>query len=146
MMNIESYLDDGANWQAQAVLAYMRDQKSHALDGTWNKESHRYEAELYVGRYENCREQGYIFSIRYKLEQRNYAVYEHRNSDNLCVVVFDGLSINTPTLDDVCQAMGDNKYNYTKGFSYGSITECGDYIVGDMNSFISTLKDALNEE
>ena len=97
MIQIENYMHDGANWQAQAVLAYLRATKSNAINETWNKERHCYDAEVYVGRYENCREQGYIFSVMYKGEQRNYCVYEHRNSDQLCVVVFDAISNGTPS-------------------------------------------------
>ena len=139
MIDIEKYMDDGANWQAQAVLAYLRSLKNHAIDKTWNLEYHRYNAEFNVGRYENCREQGYIFSIQYKGEQRNYCVYEHRNSDDLCVVVFDGLTINTPTLDMVSDAMGDIKWNYTKAFGCGQIMECGDYIIDDVKKWIDKI-------
>lgn len=139
MIDIEKYMEDGANWQTQAVLAYLRSLKNHTIDETWNLEYHRYNAEFNVGRYENCREQGYIFSVQYKCEQRNYCVYEHRNSDNLCVVVFDGLTINTPTPDMVFNAMGDSKWNYTKAFPCGQIMECGNYIIDDVKKWINSL-------
>jgi len=139
MTNIENYMHDGANWQAQSVLAYLRVTKNNAIDKTWNKEYHRYDAEFNVGRYENCREQGYIFSVQYKDEQRNYCVYEHRNSDDLCVVVFDGVTINTPTNDMVFKAMGDSKWNYTKAFPCGQIVECGDYILDNIRKWINGL-------
>jgi len=139
MTNIENYMHDGANWQAQSVLAYLRAMKENAIDDTWNKEFHKYDASVEVGRYENFREQGYIFSVRYKGKQRNYCVYEHRNSDDLCVVVFDGVTINTPTLKMVCRAMGDSKWNYTKAFPCGQITACGDYIFDDMKNFINEM-------
>lgn len=142
MINIENYMHDGANWQAQAVLAYLRVIKNDAIYESWNKTRCRYDAEVVVGRYENCREQGYIFSVVYDGEQRNYCVYEHRNSDQLCVVVFDGLTINTPTLDMVCDAMGDSKCNYTKAFDYGEIVSCGDYIVEDMKEFINRVQES----
>lgn len=137
MINIENYMHDGANWQAQSVLAYIRNTKNYSIDKTWNKEFHKYDASVEVGRYENCREQGYIFSVLYKGNQRNYCVYEHRNSDDLCVVVFDAVTINTPTNDIVFEAMKDSKWNYTKSFTCGQITECGDYIVEDMKEFIN---------
>lgn len=139
MIDIEKYMEDGANWQAQSVLAYLRVTKNNAIDKTWNKEFRKYDASIEVGRYENCREQGYIFSVQYKGEQRNYCVYEHRNSDDICVVVFDAVTINTPTLEMVCDAMGDSKWNYTKSFDYGNIVECGDYILFDIKSFIDEL-------
>lgn len=144
MIEIDYYLNDGANWQAQAVLGCLRSQSEHAVDNSWNKEKKEYEAKLYVGRYENCREQGYIFSVRYKDEQRNYAVYEHRNSDNICVVVFDRKTIDTPTAKVVTiDVMEDRKNNYTKSFHYGEIVECTDYIIKDIHAFIDTLNDTL---
>ena len=139
MIDIENYMNDGANWQAQSVLAYLRVTKSNAVDKTWNKEYKLFEAEVHVGRYENCREQGYIFSVRYKCEQRNYCVYEHRNSDDLCVVVFDAATINTPKAETVFNAMNGDKYNYTKAFPCGQIMECGDYILDDIKKWIDGL-------
>lgn len=142
MTQIENYMHDGANWQAQAVLAYLRVTKNDAINNTWNEVFHKYDASVEVGRYENCREQGYIFSVRYKGEQRNYAVYEHRNSDQLCVVVFDGSTINTPTNDMLFEAMGDNKWNYTKAFAFGEIVSCGDYIIDDIKEFINKVQES----
>lgn len=139
MINIDNYLNDGANWQAQSVLAYLRAMKENAIYKTWNGEYRRYEAMVNVGRYENCREQGYVFCVNYKHQQRNYCVYEHRNSDILCVVVFDGVTIDTPPKEMVFDAMNDNKWNYTKSFDYGQIVECGDYILNDMKDFIEEL-------
>ena len=142
MTNIENYMHDGANWQAQAVLAYLRVTKDGAINETWNKEFHKYDASVVVGRYENCREQGYIFSVLYNGEQRNYCVYEHRNSDNLCVVVFDAVTINTPTNDILFKAMGDSKWNFTKAFGYGEIVSCGDYIIDDIKEFINKVQES----
>lgn len=139
MTDIENYMNDGANWQAQSVLAYLRVTKGNAIDKTWNKEFHKYDASVEVGRYENCREQGYIFSVLYKGMQRNYCVYEHRNSDDLCVVVFDAVTINTPPNNMVFEAMGDSKWNYTKAFPCGQIMECGDYILDDIKKWIDGL-------
>lgn len=137
-MDIKTYLDDGANWQAQAVLAYVRAYSSWALDGTWDDEVKKYMATLDAGRFENCREQGYIFSVRYKTNQMNYAVYEHRNSDQICVVRFVGNTINTPTSEMVFENMKD-KYDVTIEFGYGGIVECGEWLVGNMNYFVRSL-------
>jgi hypothetical protein len=142
MINIESYMNDGANWQAQAVLAFIRANKESAVDDTWNDEFHEYDASVNVGRYENCREQGYVFSVLYKGKQRNYCVYEHRNSDELCVIVFDALTLNTPKAETVFNAMDGNKNCYTKAFHCGQIMECGIYIIEDMKVF---LKDIINK-
>ena len=140
MVQVDKYLDDGANWQAQAVLAYLRSMYSWVVNGTYNRELDFTEADFRVGRYENCREQGYVFSLRYMCEQRNYAVYEHRNSDSLIVLVFDGASINTPCREEVWDNMKD-KYDYTQSFSCGQIIECGDYIIENAQQFINGLKE-----
>lgn len=144
MVRVDKYLDDGANWQAQSVLAYLRSMYSWVVNKTYNKEGNYNEATFTVGRYENCREQGYVFSLRYKNEQRNYAVYEHRNSDQLIVIIFDLLSINTPYGEDIWKNMVD-KYDYTKAFSCGQIVECGDYIIEDAQNFIQSLKPKTEE-
>lgn len=143
MVQVDKYLDDGANWQAQSVLAYLRSMYSWVVNKTYNGNYN--EATFTVGRYENCREQGYVFSLHYKNEQRNYAVYEHHNSDNLIVLIFDLLTINTPCGEDVWGNMED-KYDYTKAFSYGQIAECGDYIIADAQAFIKRLKEEAEKE
>lgn len=134
-MEIKNYLDDGANWQAQCVLAYLRYFKENIIDNSWDKEKERYMANIEVGRLENCREQGYVFSLHYGIKQMNYAVYEHRNSDEICVDSFELFTINTPTLEDLCSFF-KTKYDHTKTFSVGQIVECGDWIWHEMEDFI----------
>ena len=124
-MKIKDYLNDGANWQAQAVLAFL---KRNAC----NKD-------MEVGRYENGREQGYIFTQRKDGAQMNIAVYEHRNSDNLCVVVFEKLTMNTPTNTDVWENMKD-KYDVTETFDCGEIETCAHYIEDTFDEFLSSLE------
>ena len=140
MVKLDYYNIDGANWQAKAVLAYMQ-----AIDvfdnlGIYNEMWHEYNATIFVGRYENCREQGYVFSVKYEFEQRNYVVYEHRNTDRLCVIVFDKNTINTPNLDEVLVNMKD-KWDYTQSFEFGKIVECGDWIREDMRKFVTEVKE-----
>ena len=136
MANIREYLNDGANWQAQAVLAYMRDYISCVEDVVKHKYKDKnlfYKAR--VGRYENCREQGYVFSIQIGYgNERHYAVYEHRNSDMLCVLISNGLCMDTPNVDFMWKDRGENasKYDYNKGFGCGEIMECGEWIINDM--------------
>lgn len=138
---IECYLNDGANWQAQSVLGYLRSIKESIVDKTWSDSAKRYEALIYVGRYENCREQGYVFTISYKSKYKHYAVYEHRNSDNLIVLINEGFSMNTPSVDFMWEGhMNENgettKWDYDKDFGFGEIIQCGDFIAEDMKSFI----------
>ena len=139
MISSEHYMEDGANWQAQCVLAYLRSMgKSEVEYLTWNKEKCRAEGELQVGRCENCREQGYVFTLTYGAKQLvHFWVYEHRNSDALCVVEFEGWFINTPTINNI--PMKD-KYDTTKEFSCGDIVSCGEWIVERIEYYINREK------
>ena len=148
MIDVTKYLDDGANWQAQAVLAYIRCNTSTAVGETFRAETMDYAVKINVGRYENCREQGYVFSIDFigeekgtkerKHYQRNYAVYEHRNSDSIIVLISNATTINTPNIDAMWADKGENpsKYDYDKSFDNGNIIDCAKYILSDMKDFI----------
>lgn len=149
MAKIREYMNDGANWQAQAVLAYMRghifrveDFIEYTHKGVFNYFSTR------VGRFENCREQGYVFSVQVGSEERHYAVYEHRNSDELIVLIANGLNINTPSVDFMWKDKGENasKYDYDKAFSCGEIVECGEWIITDMLSWVEQMVEKKNKE
>lgn len=151
---IESYLNDGANWQAQSVLCYLRSIKESIVTKTWSESARRYDATIYVGRYENCREQGYVFTISYKGQYKHYAVYEHRNCDNLVVLINDGFSMNTPSVDFMWKGHIDEngettKWGYDKDFDFGEIIKCGDFIAEDMKNFIDEViakKNAVSDK
>ena len=143
MTNIENYMQDGADWQAQAVLAYVRGNIYHLTDDKYYKTSLR----IQVGRYENCREQGYVISINFYGKkngnpvhlQRNYAVYQHRNSDTICVLISNTWTINTPGIDDMWKDKGENpsSFDYDEGFRWDDISGCGKYIIKDIEDFLS---------
>lgn len=147
MVNINEYLNDGANWQAQAVLAYMKGNIYRIEDAVKyeNKDKNLF-YEVRVGRYENCREQGYVFSIQVGYgNERHYAVYEHRNCDILCVLISDGLCMNTPNVEFMWKDRGENasKYDYNSDFDCGRITECGEWIIADMMEW---MEEIINKE
>ena len=141
MTALEKYLDDGANWQAQGVLAYLR----YHLDATsivskltdtkdWERPDFPY---VEVGRFENFREQGYVLMVTFKGKRRNYAFFEHRNSDELVVFISDKLTLNTPSIDDIYGDRG--KYNYDMSFERGQIVECADDIMMDVEKFLAEI-------
>ena len=133
MINVESYMNDGANWQAQAVLAYIRSQQFRVREAT--SKQLIIDPEIQVGRFENCREQGYVFRLRFGVNiLKNYAVYEHRNSDELIVLESTNETLNTPSIEEMFNGRG--KYDYDHGFEYGDIVSCGDYIIEDMENLI----------
>ncbi len=133
MIDIKTYFVDGAKWQEQAILMCLKGRVMEVIGETFDdKYVFRYHADVKVGRYENCREQGYIFSICYDSRQlMNYAVFEHRNSDRICIIKFRGQFLNTPSVDEVWKDKRD-KWDVDKEFGYGSIVETTDYIINDM--------------
>ena len=133
-------MNDGAGWQAQAVLAYLKGNLSHILEDAYYNTS----VTVGVGRYENCREQGYVFTLCFHTKkqgyvQRNYAVYQHRNSDTICVLISNAITINTPTIDEMWKDKGENPKSseYDQGFEWDDIAPCGKYILTDMEEFLS---------
>lgn len=141
MTALEKYLDDGANWQAQGVLAYLRyhlDAKSIVSKLTdtkdWKRPDFPY---VEVGRFENFREQGYVLMVTFKGKRRNYAFFEHRNSDELVVFISNKISLNTPSIDDIYGDRG--KYNYDMSFERGQIVECADDIMMDVEKFLAEI-------
>lgn len=148
MTSLEYYLQDGANWQAKAILCILQFRQNEVLDIVWNKETHRNEGDIYVGRYENCREQGYVFTLSYKGKQRHYAVYEHRNSDDIIVLISNEHSINTPSIKTMWADKPENatKYDYDKAFPVYNFEECVDFLVEDMSKTLKEWKDKTGEQ
>ena len=126
MIEIESYMNDGANWQEQAVLAAVRHFSNITLDASYDKENKTNRAKIVVGRYENYREQGYVLTLLVDWQTiYNIALYEHRNNDSICVKGFEGSFVNTPRAEDL--KMKD-KWDYDKSFEFGQIMECAEWI------------------
>ena len=142
LTNIEHYFCDGANYTIQAVmclckkiyLEYYEDykQKCNIKDpcSPYNRPV------IMVGRYENCREQGYILTLMSSQCGRqiaHYAIYEHRNSDNICVNKFRGSFINTPNADVVWSGR-ESKYDYDQAFSYNEVWEAYEWLEEDIKA------------
>lgn len=127
-MKIKEYLNDGANWQAQSVLAYFKSIIP----------CNSYVTNVEVTRYENCREQGYIFYLSKGGKQMNVAVYEHRNCDALCIVAFE-CSPHFPSREEVWEHMND-KWDVTKDFKEGEIKACTEAILDIFEEFESAFE------
>ena len=134
-MNLRNYLSDGASAQTKAVLALFQNfEILESYDTKFNK----YLADIKVSRWENCREQGYIFSLLSKdfSKQLNITIFEHRNSDNLCAVKWEQKSINSITIDTA--QFGDvykNKYDVSHQVKYGEILKMVEWIEQQFNEF-----------
>lgn len=94
--------DDGANVQAQIILALL---KNYEIEESWDSEYRRYRAEMKVERWHNCREQGYSVAMRPKVWRGNQDVTlawaEHRSSDSIVVYEYKGAPMNPLTVHDM---------------------------------------------
>ena len=143
MIRIGEYLNDGANWQAQAVLAYIRGNIAQFREGTWNPIANDYEVEVFVSRYENGREQGYMVSAIYRWnKQKTFAFYEHQNVDRLNVRHYDGTLMIEASSSSSIYDKYESKSDYDKDFACGEIKQCGDYIIGELKKFVDECIDA----
>lgn len=130
-MDVKNYLDDGANYKAQAILAIIRGYRDEIAEVADNPQN----VMVNVGRFENCREQGYVFSLFYNYKFiKHYAVYEHRNSDIICVLISDKYTVNTPNADQMFGNRG--KYDVDKTFPYNGIMDAAQFIISEMQNEI----------
>lgn len=135
MTLLNHYLQDGANKQARAVLCMLQ---GFSIEESWNKEYHRYTADVNVARWENCREQGYVVMLRAKnREMLNIAFFEHRNSDNICAIRWVQNGINSPTIDtaDFDGACYSDKWDVNKQVSPGQISQMAEWIEEELTEF-----------
>jgi len=127
-MELKNYMQDGANHQAKAVLAYL--QENDGIGESWNDKLNCYDARIEISRWENGREQGYIVSLRNSFhEQLNIAFFEHRNSDSICAVEWVQNSMNSITIDTA--KFGNiykNKYDVSHEVEYGFAVLMADWI------------------
>lgn len=128
---------DGADHQAQAVLAYLR-----AYDGievSWNSKMNGYDAEPKVDRWHNCREQGYVVHLRSRnrARQLNIAFFEHRNSDSICAVAWEQITINPPTIDNMETngAVYTDKFDVSHSVSVGCAEQMANWIYDQIEHF-----------
>jgi len=137
-MNIVNYLEDGAGAKARVVLMLLQSNIGDGFDISYNKEQHRCEAVINIARWENCREQGYVVSLRTKdySKQLNIAWFEHRNSDDICAIEWEQCTINSPTIDTA--KFGDiykSKYDVSKSVKYNEYIEMADWIFNELENF-----------
>lgn len=123
-MQLTQYPNDGANYQTQAVLAFLR----HIECG----------GKPTIARWINGRENGYVCSILSAnfRRQLNIAFFEHRNSDSICAVKWEQLTLNPPTI--ATAEFGDvysNKWDVSKSVSYGKIVEMAEWIIDELSTF-----------
>lgn len=129
MTDLKNYLQDGANYQARAVLMIL--QRMSNIEESWDDTYKKYDAEIKVARWENCREQGYVISLKDKnYKQLNIAFFEHRNSDSIHALKWVQSSINSLTIENA--EFGDlykDKYDTSYSVGYGEFDKMANWII-----------------
>ena len=130
MTNLANYLKDGADPTPRAVLMILQG-LIYNIEPTIN-----------VARWENCREQGYVITVRAKDgDDLNIAFFEHRNSDDICAVKWCQKLLNSPTIDTA--VFGDvykTKWDVSFSVSYREIYEMAQWIKGEVDAYLSQNK------
>lgn len=132
---------DGAEPQAQAVLAYIR-MRGSGIESSWNPATHRYDAEPFIGRWYNGREDGYVISLRLPgvdTRQINIAFFEHRNSDRICALIFYAITKyrEPPTIESIPLSHRWLNDKYAVDLSFG---------VGDAIGMANAICERLEQE
>lgn len=116
---------------ARAVLMFI--QPKAQIEDSWN--GTYYENVIQVGRWENCREQGYVLSLANRqYSQLNIAFFEHRNSDSICAVKWEQSSMNSLTIETA--VFGDvykNKHDVSHSVGWGQVVEMAEWIIDEFN-------------
>lgn len=131
MNNAFSYFNDGAGGQAQGVLAFMG-YMSSGIEASYDSDHGDYRADVSVDRFHNCREQGYVVSVRSRdySRQLNIIFFEHRNSDEIVIIEFELSTINPVNIDMIpdTHPWHHSKSGYDKSFSCGQVYDAANYI------------------
>jgi hypothetical protein len=126
---------DGANASARAVLALL--QSRDGINESWNEARKNCDAVPEVDRWHNCREQGYIISLKgpdYR-NQLNIVFYEHRNSDGICALMWEQTSLNPINLATIKEGVFNSSSDYTYSVNHNEITEMAAWIMKQLTQF-----------
>jgi len=123
-MKLENYMQDGAWYQARAVLAHLQGVNNIA-------------DEAEVARWENCREQGYIVSLYNNdiKKQLNIIFYEHRNSDSVTALKWEQHEINSINIDTIKEGVFESKWDSDFSVWYWEYMKMGNWIAKELAEF-----------
>lgn len=134
-----TYGKDGACESARAVLPYLQAEMSE-LDWHLREEcGHQFPVMPKVARWENCREQGYVVTCKnqdYSGKDLNIAFFEHRNSDEICAVMWRQKFLNSPTIQNA--DFGDvyrDKHDVSHSVSYDKPFDMARWVAAQMRRF-----------
>ncbi len=96
-------------------------------------------AEPTVARWHNGREQGYVISLRSLdyTKQLNIAFFEHRNSDSICAIEWQQLTMNPPTIEsmETGGTIYKDKWDTSHSVDYGEAAAMADWVYERLTSF-----------
>jgi hypothetical protein len=126
----------GIGAAALAVQAYI--EARDGVESSWNTDSKRYDAEPRVAPWYNGRERGiviYMNNANHR-DQINIAIYEHRNSDNICALMWRQQTyINPPSLATLPENVFKDKWDVTESWSYYKAVDAAQWVVEQLNQF-----------
>ena len=113
---------------AKAVKAYL--ESYDGIEPSWDSERKDYRADVYIAEWWNCREKGYVITLRNSAgKQINIAFFEHRNNDCICAVKWIQDTLNPPTIDNA--EFGDaysDKWDVSHSFKYNQAYNMAEWI------------------
>lgn len=126
----------GIQAAALAVQAYL--ENYDGIESSWNSEKGRYMASPSVAPWYNGRERGIVVYMHSKASkgQINIVVYEHRNSDHICAVVWEQHTyINPPSLTGMPADIMQSKWDFTKMWSYTEAVVAAQWIYEQLDKY-----------
>jgi hypothetical protein len=126
--------------QANAVRAYLTG--FDGVEESWSNENKRYMAEPVVNPWFNGRECGYVITMRSQSHDRqiNIAFFTHRNSDNICAIVWEQITMNPPTIAtaDFGGKIYKDKWDVSLSLGHGKADEMASFIMDELSKFWET--------
>jgi hypothetical protein len=126
----------GIGAAALAVQSYI--ESRDGIEPSWNKERGRYDAEPRVAPWYNGRERGIVIYMNNHnhTDQINIAIYEHRNSDNICALMWRQKTyINPPCLATLPEDVFKDKWDVTESWSYYKAVDAASWVVEQLEEF-----------
>lgn len=132
-------LDLGLNYQAVGTALALR--AYDGVESSWNGERKAYDAELRFRPWYNGRETGVVVQmfphyVSNKTQRCvNYAIFEHRNSDHLCVWRWEtDFPRDNVTWQDIPEGIAPDKWTHQFSVGYGEGVKLADMLIKDMNT------------
>lgn len=127
----------GLNNQALAVLYFLDRYKADFIP-----EDEEYKISLQTCPWYNGREKGFCISMGHYIKNNwlHIAVFEYRNTDNLCALKWETTSPywNLATIEEAGKvAYADDSSNPTISFGYGEIGKCAKWIYDALKEYYS---------